>query len=151
MRKVGTDDVDLMSLDDERKQSEWWNARRRNGYYIVGEKKRPELNGGKGLPHRAAEETQRERATGGDDEFQLVVVNVTVYSCAAMYCCLAGRRCFNFKLSHPSCVYINNMCGYQSITQQCLKKMFNTGWSKLYNLSDDGHIRPKHVVYFILY
>jgi len=28
----------------------------------------------------------------------------------------------NFKLSHPRCVYINNRCGYQSITQQYLKK-----------------------------
>ena len=26
------------------------------------------------------------------------------------------------KMSHPRCVYINNRCGYQSITQQYLKK-----------------------------
>ena len=31
------------------------------------------------------------------------------------------------KMSHPRCVYINNRCGYQSITQQYLKKMFNKG------------------------
>ena len=36
------------------------------------------------------------------------------------------------KMSHPRCVYINNRCGYQSITQQYLKKMFNKGWSKLH-------------------
>ena len=29
---------------------------------------------------------------------------------------------FNFKMSHPRCVYINNRCGYQSITQQYLKR-----------------------------
>jgi len=29
------------------------------------------------------------------------------------------------KMSHLRCVYINNRCGYQSITQQYLKKMFN--------------------------
>ena len=28
----------------------------------------------------------------------------------------------DFKLSHPCFVYINNRCGYQSITQQYLKK-----------------------------
>jgi len=28
----------------------------------------------------------------------------------------------NSKMSHPRCVYINNRCGYQSITQQYLKK-----------------------------
>ena len=28
----------------------------------------------------------------------------------------------NSKISHPRCVYINNRCGYQSITQQYLKK-----------------------------
>jgi len=28
-----------------------------------------------------------------------------------------------FKMSHPRCVYINNRCGYQSITQQYLKKI----------------------------
>jgi len=33
----------------------------------------------------------------------------------------------NFKMSHPRYVYINNRCGYQSITQQYLKKMFNKG------------------------
>jgi len=42
------------------------------------------------------------------------------------------RSCYlNFKLSHPRCVYINNRFGYQSITQQYLKKMFNTGRNKL--------------------
>jgi len=33
----------------------------------------------------------------------------------------------NSKMSHPRCVYMNNRCGYQSITQQYLKKMFNKG------------------------
>jgi len=28
-------------------------------------------------------------------------------------------------MSHPRCVYRNNRRGYQSITQQYLKKMFN--------------------------
>ena len=27
----------------------------------------------------------------------------------------------NSEMSHPRCVYINNRCGYQSITQQYLK------------------------------
>jgi len=45
----------------------------------------------------------------------------------------------NSKMSHPRCVYINNRCGYQSITQQYLKKMFNKGWSKLYVLVECGH------------
>jgi len=31
------------------------------------------------------------------------------------------------KMSHPRYVYIINKCGYQSITQQYLKKMFNKG------------------------
>jgi len=31
------------------------------------------------------------------------------------------------KMSYSRCVYINNRCGYQSITQQYLKKMFNKG------------------------
>ena len=26
-------------------------------------------------------------------------------------------------MNHPRCVYINNMCGYQSLTQQYLKKI----------------------------
>ena len=38
---------------------------RRNGYYIVCYKKRPKLNAEMGLPHRAADETQRETATVG--------------------------------------------------------------------------------------
>jgi hypothetical protein len=38
---------------------------RRNGYCIVGDKKRPKLNAEMGLPHRTAEETQRETATEG--------------------------------------------------------------------------------------
>jgi hypothetical protein len=54
-----------MSLDVKRKHSEWWSAMRRNGYYIVCGKKRPKLNAEMGLPHRTAEETQRETATGG--------------------------------------------------------------------------------------
>ena len=28
----------------------------------------------------------------------------------------------NSKMNHPRCVYINNRCGYQSITQQYLKR-----------------------------
>ena len=54
-----------MSLDDKRTQSEWWNAMRRNGYYIVGDKKRPKLNAEMGLPHWAVEGTQRETARWG--------------------------------------------------------------------------------------
>jgi len=34
--------------------------------------------------------------------------------------------------SHQTGVNINNSCGYQSITQQYLKKMFNKGGSKLH-------------------
>jgi len=30
--------------------------------------------------------------------------------------------CTNSKMSHPRCVYINNRCRYQSITQQYLKR-----------------------------
>jgi len=40
-------------------------------------------------------------------------------------------RVLNFKLSHPRCVYINNRCGGQSITQQYLK-VFNNDKSKLH-------------------
>ena len=30
----------------------------------------------------------------------------------------------NSKMSHPRCVYINNSCGYQSMTQQYLKRCY---------------------------
>jgi len=39
-------------------------------------------------------------------------------------CCVLNES----KMSHPRCVYINNRCRYQSITQQYLKNMFNKGW-----------------------
>ena len=42
-------------------------------------------------------------------------------------------------MSHPRFVYINNRCGYQSVTQQYLKKMFNKGWSKLHVSAYYGH------------
>jgi len=74
-----------VSLDDDRKRSEWWNAVRRNGYYIVGDKKRPKLNAGKGLPHRTTEETQRETTTGGwVGEWWISVVG---WKCYSMFVC----------------------------------------------------------------
>ena len=39
----------------------------------------------------------------------------------------------NSKMSHPRCVYINNKCGYQSITQQYLKKMFTFKFTSSFN------------------
>jgi len=36
--------------------------------------------------------------------------------------CLGAMARFLSKMSHPRCVYINNRCGYQSITQQYLKR-----------------------------
>ena len=36
--------------------------------------------------------------------------------------CEVGTATSNSKMSHPCCVYINNRCGYQSITQQYLKR-----------------------------
>jgi len=84
---------------------------RLNGYYIVVHKKRPKLIEGKRLPHRTAEETQRETAGGGgnDDEFQLLVVNVAVCSSAAIFRCLDGQEmlvilklegCLTMRLPH---------------------------------------------------
>jgi len=32
------------------------------------------------------------------------------------------KKHFNSKKSHPRCVYINNRCGYQSITKQYIKR-----------------------------
>jgi len=39
-----------------------------------------------------------------------------------MYIRLHNYTEYNSKMSHPRCVYINNRCRYQSITQQYLKR-----------------------------
>ena len=36
--------------------------------------------------------------------------------------CWGWNKLFDSKKSHPHCVYINNRCWYQSVTQQYLKR-----------------------------
>jgi len=67
------------------------------------------------------------------------------------------RLWFNLESSYTRWVgcslRVNNRCGYQSITQQYLKICLIKDDSKLHvsaycGHDDDGHNRPKHVVYY---
>ena len=53
-------------------------------------------------------------------DFEAIPCNSKRLSYAGLY----YRRALSgySKMNHPRCVYINNRCGYQSITPQYLKK-----------------------------